>query len=52
MKIQKTKWIKDRIYEFYFSIDWEGFCLSVTIADVDFEIHLFNCRKYNKVDDE
>jgi len=40
----RTKWFRDRLYEIYLSIAWKSFYFAVVIADIDFEIHLVNCR--------
>jgi len=45
MKLSKWKFIKDRLYEFYLNVDWKSFVLAICIADVDFQIHLVNCRE-------
>jgi len=44
MKFKREKWWRNKLYEVYFQLDWTNFFLAITIADVDFEIHLINLR--------
>ena len=45
MKFNKWRFIKDRLYEIYAYLARDGFMFAVTIDDIDFQIHLLNCRE-------